>query len=486
MVMGLDGTTLGRATEELVPLYPQPGWVEHDPEEMWTSVLAAIREALQRANVRPTEIAAVGVTNQRETVVAYERHTGRPIYKAIVWQDRRTADHCGALKRAGHEPTVEKATGLIIDPYFSATKMAWMLDHCELRGRAEAGHLVLGTVETLLVHRLAGGTKGNAPHVTDVTNASRTLLMDLDRLCWHRGMCELFQVPASCLARIVPTAGPVAATRGLSVLPDGVPIAALVGDQQAALFGQGCFDPGDVKCTYGTGAFVLVNTGPSPVRSRSRLLSTVAWQVGSEVTYALEGSCFVAGAAVQWLRDGLGIVRSASEVEALARTVDSTDGVVFVPALVGLGAPHWDPEARGLITGITRGTRAAHLARATLEAIAQEVDDLVVSMSEDFGRPINRMRVDGGAAANDLLMELQSNCSALTVERPVELESTARGAAMLAGVGAGLIPNGREAARRIRMDRIFCPSVSDAERRADKARWQAAVRRASSTKEATA
>jgi glycerol kinase len=486
LVMGLDGTTLGRATEELPQLYPEPGWVEHDPDQIWATVLSATREALKCANVRPTEIAAIGVSNQRETVIAYERETGRPVCQAIVWQDRRTADLCGELRRSGHEPLVQQVTGLIIDPYFSATKMAWLLDHCGLRGRAEAGELVLGTVDTLLVNRLAGGTAAGAPHVTDATNASRTLLMDLETLRWHRGMCELFRVPPGCLPTIVPTAGPVAATHGFSDLPDGIPIAAVVGDQQAALFGQGCFEPGDVKCTYGTGAFVLVNTGGRPARSRARLLSTVGWQLGSEVTYALEGSCFVAGAAVQWLRDGLGILATASEVEALARSVDSTQGVVFVPALAGLGAPHWDPGARGLIWGLTRGTKAAHLCLATLEAIAQEVDDLIASMTFDFGRPINRMRVDGGAAANDLLMELQSNCSALTVERPIELESTARGAAMLAGVGAGLFPNGREAARMIRIDRVFCPQVSDADRRARKARWQEAVRRARSLQEVTA
>jgi glycerol kinase len=478
LVMGIDGMTLGRATEELPQIYPEPGWVEHDPDQIWATVVRATREALKSANVRPTEIAAIGVSNQRETVVAYERETGRPVHHAIVWQDRRTADLCAELKRSGHEPAVQKVTGLVIDPYFSATKMTWLLDHCGLRGRSEAGELVLGTVDTLLVNRLAGGTAAGAPHVTDVTNASRTLLMDLGTRRWHPGMCELFRVPPRCLPTIVPTAGPVAETHGFADLPDGVPIAALVGDQQAALFGQGCFEPGDVKCTYGTGAFVLVNTGDRPVLSRSRLLSTVAWQLGSEVTYALEGSCFVAGAAVQWLRDGLGILQTAAEVEALARSVDSTGGVVFVPALAGLGAPHWDPGARGLISGLTRGTTAAHLARATLEAIAHEVDDLIASMSSDFGRPINRMRVDGGAAANDLLMELQSDCSALTVERPTELESTARGAAMLAGVGAGLFPNGREAAHMIRIDRVFCPRISDADRRANKARWHEAVRRA--------
>ncbi len=483
LVMGLDGATLGRATEELPQNYPEPGWVEHDPEQIWTTVLAVTHEALKRANVRPTEVNAIGITNQRETVVGYERDTGRPIHQAIVWQDRRTSDRCVELKRAGLEPEVERVTGLVIDPYFSATKMAWLLENRGLRGRAEAGELVLGTVDTLLANRLAGGTTAGAPHVTDVTNASRTCLMDLEHLRWDPGMCRMFGVPLGCLPRIVPTAGPVAATRGFPGVADGVPISALVGDQQAALFGQGCFDPGDAKCTYGTGAFVLVNTGQSPVRSRARLLSTVAWQIGSEVTYALEGSCFVAGAAVQWLRDGLGIIRAPREVEILARSVKSAEGVVFVPALAGLGAPHWDPGARGLILGLTRGTNAAHLARATLDAIAQEVDDLVGSMGDDFGRPINRMRVDGGAAANDLLMELQSNCSALIVERPIELESTARGAAMLAGIGAGLFPNSREAARMIRIDRVFRPEISDAERRANKARWRQAVRRARSMEE---
>jgi glycerol kinase len=356
--------------------------------------------------------------------------------------------------------------------------MAWLLDHHGRRRDAEAGKVALGTVDSLLANRLAGGTAAGAPHITDVTNASRTLLMDLEGLSWHPGLCDLFGVPPASLPTIVPTAGPLAVTRGLRDLPDGIPIAALAGDQQAGLFGQGCLEPGDIKCTYGTGAFVLVHTGSKPVFSRSRLVSTVAWQIQNEVAYALEGSCFVAGAAVQWLRDGLGIIRTAADVEALARSVTSTEGVVFVPALAGLGAPYWDPEARGLLMGLTRGTQAAHLARATLEAIAQEVDDLILSVRKDFDRPINRMRVDGGAAANDLLLELQSNCSSLIVERPAELESTARGAAMLAGVGAGLFSGGSDAARKIKMGRVFFPTITEQERRVHKARWHEAVRRA--------
>ncbi|MCA9600358.1 MAG: glycerol kinase GlpK [Myxococcales bacterium] len=477
LVMGTDGATLGRANHEFKQHFPKPGWVEHEPEEIWTSVTLAIRDALAQAGVSGKDIAAIGITNQRETVVLWDKKTGVPVHRAIVWQDRRTAARCAELKKAGHEAAVRTATGLVIDPYFSGTKLAWLLDEVSgVRARAEKGELAFGTIDALLVYKLTGGQR----HVTDVTNASRTLLMDLRSRKWHDGMCELLRVPKSVLPEIAPSAGKLGETRGVPGLPDGIPIAGMAGDQHAALFGQACFRAGEAKCTYGTGAFVLVNTGSEPVESRFGLLSTLGWQIGDDVVYALEGSCFIAGAAVQWLRDGLGLITSAAEIEALARSVTSSEGVTFVPALAGLGAPYWDPEARGLITGITRGTTKAHLARATLEAIALQVNDLVTAMSDDLGKPVTRMRVDGGAAANDLLMQFQSDVSAVTVERPSELESTARGAAMLAGIGAGLFQSGAEAGRMIQIDKTFEVGMEASERDNRLTMWRDAVRRARS------
>ncbi len=479
--MALDGTTLGRKNCEFPQHFPQPGWVEHEPEEIWQSVLGAVSGALQAANVRQSDIAAIGITNQRETTLLWDRNSGKAVGRAIVWQDRRTAALCAELKAKGHEARVRELTGLVLDPYFSGTKLSWMLDHTPgARAAADAGELAFGTVDSYLVWRLAGGPGESAPHVTDVTNASRTLLMDLAKLTWHEEMCALLRVPMRVLPEIVPSAARVAVTRGVPGLPDNIPITGIAGDQHAALFGQACFTVGDAKCTYGTGAFLLVNTGHAPTPSRFGLLSTVAWQIGSEVVYALEGSCFIAGAAVQWLRDGLGIIASAAEIETLARSVPSSEGVAFVPALSGLGAPYWDPDARGLITGITRGTTRAHLARATLEAIAFQVNDVTVAMSEDLGRPITLMRVDGGAAANDLLLQTQSDIGSVTVERPTELESTARGAAMLAGLGAGLFSSPEDAARMICKGRAFTPQLDVATRTAELGRWSDAVCRARS------
>jgi glycerol kinase len=481
LVMSPDGTTLGRANREFPQHFPEPGWVEHDAEEIWASVVDSIGEALRAAGAQGTDIAAVGITNQRETSLLWDRTTDRLLHRAIVWQDRRTADACAKLRSEGHEPRIREATGLVLDPYFSGTKVAWLLDHVPgARDRAERGELAFGTIDSFLVWRLAGGAAAGAPHVTDVTNASRTLLMNLTSLAWDPGLCELLRVPRSVLPRIVESAGRIAETRGLGVLPGGVPITGIAGDQQAALFGQACFSPGDVKCTYGTGAFIVMNTGSEVVRSRHGLLTTVGWKVGGETAYALEGSAFIAGAAVQWLRDGLGLIRSAGEIEELARQVPSSDGVVFVPALSGLGAPHWDPDARGIIVGLTRGTTRAHIARATLEAIAHQVDDLVRAMREDLGKPIARMRVDGGATANDLLMQYQSDVSNLTVERPTELESTARGAAMLAGIGVGLFQSGPEAAQMAKIQRKFEPEMADTARAVRLASWSEAVARAKS------
>ncbi len=477
LVLDLEGRTLGRATHEFAQHFPAPGWVEHEPDDIWRSVEASVRDALKAAGIAPASLGAVGITNQRETTLVWERATGKPVHRAIVWQDRRTSDTCAALRAAGHEPRVREATGLVLDPYFSGTKVAWILDQVPgARARAERGELCFGTVDSYLVWRLSGGRV----HATDVTNASRTLLMDLRALAWSDEMCALLRVPRVMLPTIVPSAAEIATTSGDGPLPAGVRITGIAGDQQAALFGQACFAEGDVKCTYGTGAFLLMNTGSRPVPSRFGLLTTVGWQIGRDVVYALEGSAFVAGAAVQWLRDGLGLVKKASEIEALASQVASSDGVKFVPALAGLGAPYWDAGARGIITGLTRGTTSAHLARAALEGIALEVDDLVRAMADDLGRPVARMRVDGGASANDLLMQLQADLSDVTVERPEELESTARGAAMLAGVGAGLVDLAR-AGGMARAGRTFRPSMAADARARERAAWADAVRRARSS-----
>jgi glycerol kinase len=483
LVMDTSGATKGRATREFHQHFPKPGLVEHDADEIWQSVLDAVKGALDAAGVGGDRIAAIGITNQRETTLVWERATGKPIHKAIVWQDRRTAPRCAELKAAGHEPAVKATTGLVIDPYFSGTKVAWLLDHVEgARARAENGELAFGTIDSFLVWRLSGAAK---VHATDVTNASRTLLMSLAKLDWDDAMLKLFGVPRAVLPKIVGSAERVAATEGFPHLPDGVPIAGIAGDQQAALFGQACFGVGDAKCTYGTGAFVLVNIGQKPLASRFGLLTTVAWKAGGQVAFALEGSAFIAGAAVQWLRDGLGIVKSASEIEALARSVPTSGGVSFVPALAGLGAPYWDPDARGIICGLTRGSTAAHLARATLEGIALEVGDLLTAMADDLGKPLSKMRVDGGAAANDLLIQFQADVSETIIERPAELESTARGAAMLAGVGVGLFASVAEAAGMSKVDRSFAVEMPASEREALKLQWADAIERARSAGRST-
>ena len=487
LVVSPDGATLGRHTVEFPQHFPKPAWVEHEAAEIWSSVEQAVTGALRAAGVKSSDLAAIGITNQRETTLVWDKKTGEPIHRAIVWQDRRTADVCDALKREGKEGRVREKTGLVIDAYFSGTKIAWILDAVGgARARAEAGDLAFGTIDSFLIHRLTAG----AVHVTDVTNASRTLLMNLARGEWDPELCATFRVPRAVLPKIVPSAEVIAKTRGAGFLPDGIPIAGVAGDQQAALFGQACFAEGDAKCTYGTGAFVLMNIGERPTLSRRGLVTTVAWKIKSQpMTYALEGSAFIAGAAVQWLRDGLGIIRTAAEVEPLARKVASSDGVAFVPALAGLGAPHWDSGARGLLTGITRGTTAAHIARATLEGIAFQVWDLLAAMQSDAETPANdgsekralrTLRVDGGAAANDLLMQFQADIAKVTVERPTELESTGRGAAMLAGVGIGLY-DASTASKMLNVASRLAPQMSDDDRSGHLARWADAVGRAKST-----
>jgi glycerol kinase len=473
-----SGKTIGRATTEFPQHFPQPGWVSHDTGEIWTSVEASVTAALKAAGARGEDVAAIGITNQRETTVVWDRATRRPIDLAIVWQCRRTAAVCDALKRdATTVARVREKTGLVIDAYFSATKIAWLLDHVSgARERAERGELAFGTIDSFVVSQLTAG----AVHATDVTNASRTLLMNLARAEWDPELLRIFHVPERVLPKIVGSAEEIGRTRNVGFLPDGLPIAGIAGDQQAALFGQACFREGDAKCTYGTGAFALMNIGDRPLLSDHGLVTTAAWRVQGKTTYALEGSAFIAGAAVQWLRDGLGIIKSAKDVEALARTVPSSDGVVFVPALAGLGAPHWDQDARGSITGITRGTTAAHLARATLEGIAFEVRDLLDAMAKDAKRPLSRLRVDGGAAENALLMQFQADVAAVVVERALDVESTGRGAAMLAGLGAGLYRSLDDVARLSGTGTRFEPQMQAGDRTAHLARWSAALARTAS------
>ncbi len=482
---GTTGTTVlvldealavrGRAYREFPQIFPQPGWVEHDPEAIWRSVTESLGEALAAAKVGPRELAAIGITNQRETTVLWDRATLRPLANAVVWQDRRTADVCARLRADGHLERVRARTGLVLDPYFSGTKLGWLLDHVDgLRDKAGRGEARFGTIDSFLVARLTGG----AAHVTDVSNASRTLLFDLGRLAWDDELCALFGVPRECLPSVRSSAEVYGVTRGVPGVPDGVPIAGMAGDQQAALFGQACFEPGEAKCTYGTGAFLLMNTGATPVPSRRGLLTTVGWKIGDEVAYALEGSAFIAGAMVQWLRDGLGVIRSASEIEALAASVPDSGGVVAVPALAGLGAPHWRPEARGVIVGITRGTTKAHLARAVLEGIALQNHDLLRAMQDDAGRKLPSLKVDGGAAANDLLMQFQADVLGVEIVRPALVETTALGAALLAGIGAGLFRGTEDARRAWREERRFRPSMDAAAVAEHLQRWTSAVAKA--------
>ncbi len=473
LTVAVDGTVAARGYEEFPQHFPAPGWVEHEPEAIWQAVRSAARQALDRTAERPT---CVGVTNQRETAVLWDRESLAAPRRAIVWQDRRTAALCARLRADGVEPAVSEVTGLRLDPYFTATKLAWLAEHdAAAWSGVTAGTTAVGTVDSYLVARLTAG----ACHVTDPSNASRTLLYDIEAGRWSEQMCELFGVPSAALPQVVPSSGVVGRTDPAAFLGLDLPVAGLAGDQQAALFGQNCFADGDAKCTYGTGSFVLVNTGEVPVRSAHGLLTTVAWDLGAGPTFALEGSIFVTGAAVQWLRDGLGIIDRAPEVEALAGTVADCGGVVFVPALTGLGAPDWDPQARGTIVGITRGTTRAHLARATLEAIAFEVRDVVDVMTGDAGLALAELAVDGGASTNDLLCQLQSDQLGVPVRRPAVTETTALGAAFLAGLASGVWESPAELAALATPDRRFTPAP-EARDDGRHARWRMAVDRSRS------
>jgi glycerol kinase len=473
VVVTAEGGIAARGYEEFGQHFPSPGWVEHSPEEIWQATLEACRAAL--AAYDGPELRAVGITNQRETVVLWDRETLGSPRRAIVWQDRRTADLCTRLREEGHEARVAELTGLRLDPYFSGTKLRWVAEHePHTWALVESGRYAVGTVDSYLVARMTRGTW----HVTDVSNACRTLLLDLERGEWSEELCSLFGVPPAALPDIVPNWGEIATTDPRSFLDLELPISGMAGDQQAALFGQTCFEVGDTKCTYGTGSFILTNTGSDPVRSEG-LLTTAAWKSPSgELTYALEGSIFVTGAAVQWLRDGLQIVGSAAETEPIARTVASSEGVVFVPALTGLGAPHWDPSARGLLVGVTRGTTRAHIVRATLEAIAFEVRDVIETLPPSS--PLTSLTVDGGASANDLLCQLQADQLGVPVERPRIVETTALGAAFLAGLGAGVWGSAAELKETWDLDRRFDPRGERSDADAAHARWRDAVERAKS------
>lgn len=448
-----DGKVANVAQQEFPQYFPQSGWVEHDPMEIWSSQLSVITALIAKADIRLSQINAIGITNQRETTLIWNRETGKPIYPAIVWQDRRTAAYCNELIKNNHQETVREKTGLLIDSYFSATKAKWILDNVEgARDLTNAGKLAFGTIDTWLIWNLTSGKE----HITDVTNASRTMLYNIHTGSWDDELLELFDIPASLLPE-VKSSSEIYGYTCSEVLNASIPIAGIAGDQQSALFGQLCTTPGMVKNTYGTGCFMLMNTGNKPVTSSHQLLTTIAWKIGDEITYALEGSVFIGGAVVQWLRDGLGLIKKSEDVEALAQSTTSTEGVYVVPAFAGLGAPHWDSYARGSIFGITRGTTNAHIARACLESIAFQTFDVLEAMQKDAGTEISELRVDGGATNNDLLLSFQAEVLNATVIRPVNTETTAMGAAYLAGLATGFWNNREELEGKWAIDKKFAP-----------------------------
>ena len=479
-VMNTRGVLLGSVNHEFPQIFPKPGWVEHEPEAIWKSVLKGIRAVFRKGLCKPADIACIGITNQRETALLWERRTGKPVGRAIVWQCRRTASFCESLRKKGLEPMVRDRTGLVLDPYFSASKFRWLLNGIDgARGRARRGEIAAGTIDAYLLARLTGG----AVHATDVSNASRTSLMNLRTLDWDPELLKLFNVPRGVLPDIVPSSGDLGATAGVPGLPDGIPITGVAGDQQSALFGQAGFDRGAAKCTFGTGSFILMNTGHDWLHSDAGLLSTIAWQLPGQQTpvYALEGGAFICGAAVQWLRDELGVIKRAPDIERLAATVPDAGGVEFVPALTGLGAPHWDPDARGLISGLTRGASAAHLARATLEAMALQNVDILRAMERDLGRRLGELKVDGGAAANNLLLQLQADYLGRSIVRPKVIETTVAGACFLAGLGVGIWRDTDALAKVWRADQTFPSRMGTSPRRKRLASWQQAINRAKAT-----
>ncbi|MBM3822335.1 MAG: glycerol kinase GlpK [Verrucomicrobia bacterium] len=468
-----SGGMIAVAQREFGQFFPQPGWVEHDAMEIWSSQAAVAREALEKAGSTATDVAAIGITNQRETTVVWDRDSGRPIAPAIVWQDRRTAEHCDRLRKKGWAAVIRRKTGLVVDAYFSATKVQWLLKHIPgAAAKARQGRLAFGTIDAWLIWNLTGGRC----HVTDASNASRTMLFNLKTGDWDDDLLRLFGVPRSMLPEVRDSSEVVGST---SVLGGETPIAGMAGDQQAALFGQGCWKPGMVKNTYGTGCFMLMQTGEKPMTSKNQLLTTVAWRLGGRLEYALEGSIFIAGAVVQWLRDGLGLIRSSAEIEALAAQVADNGGVYFVPAFAGLGAPHWDQYARGVIAGLTRGVTRAHVARAALEGIAYQVADVLAAMEKDAGLRLRELRVDGGACVNNLLMQFQSDLLGTRVVRPRVAETTALGAAYLAGLAVGFFKDRGALSRQWQAETVFKPRMTAAKRGQLRAEWKRALDRAS-------
>jgi glycerol kinase len=473
VVYDQQANPVAMAQQAFTQHFPYPGWVEHDPEEIWASQSRVFQQVMQDAQLQPEDIAAIGITNQRETTVIWERSTGKPIYNAIVWQDRRTAEDCIRLQQAGAEAMIRAKTGLLLDAYFSATKICWLLDHVEgAREQAERGELAFGTIDSWLVWKLTNGEL----HITDVTNGSRTLLFNIDSMQWDDELLALFNIPASLL----PTVKSSSEVYGHTCNPEigaGIPIAAIAGDQHAGLFGQLCLNAGMAKCTYGTGSFLMMNTGPQRVASNNGLLTTVAWQIGNQIHYALEGGVFVGGAVIQWLRDGLQLFEQASDSERLAGSVADNGGIYFVPALTGLGAPHWDSQARGAIFGITRGTTSAHFTRAALESICFQVDDVLQMFSAESGRPITQLRIDGGAAINNMLAQFQADISSVEVVRPTNLETTALGAAYLAGIAIGFWTID-ELNAKWRIDQSFHGTMPSQDVKLLKQHWLKAVERA--------
>jgi len=467
-----NGRMVGQKNIDHKQFFPNPGWVEHDPVEIYRNAKQAIRKVIEKSGISKEEIAALAITNQRETTVVWDRKTGKPVFKAIVWQDRRTADFCLNLKEAGCEHIITEKTGLLIDAYFSATKIKWILDHVEgLKERAEKGELAFGTTDTWVIWNL---TNGNL-HITDVSNASRTMLFNIHTLKWDEELLQIFGIPVSLLPRVVPSShvnGEVSDVEQLL----GVPIAGIAGDQQAALFGQMCISEGMAKCTYGTGCFLVMNTGSKAIISKNKLLTTIGWQIGDQVTYALEGSVFMGGAIIQWLRDELEFFTDAAGSETLAGKVEDSGGVVFVPSLTGLGAPHWDPYARGSVFGITRGTSKAHLTRAALESICFQVNDVIETMKKDSGESISELRVDGGAAANNLMVQFQADISGIDLDRSTNVETTALGVAYLAGIAVGLWKI-EELQEKWQVEKIFRPEIRKEDTEMLKARWYKAVER---------
>jgi glycerol kinase len=474
MIFDQNGCIVSMAQKEFPQIFPKPGWVEHDPEDIWNSQIDVAKEAMLKADLTAGDIAALGIANQRETTIVWDRNTGKPVYNAIVWQCRRTAEFCDELKERGWEKPIREKTGLVIDAYFSGTKIKWILDNVPgVRERAEKGEVLFGNVDTFLIWRLTGGKV----HVTDYTNASRTMIFNIHTLDWDDDILQELEIPRAMLPKVRPSSHLFGYTDA-KLFGGQIPIAGDAGDQQAALFGQACFEPGSAKNTYGTGSFLLINTGNKPVESKHGLITTVAFGLEDRVYYALEGSIFITGAAVQWLRDGLGIIKVADEVETLARQVEDTAGVYFVPAFVGLGAPYWDMYARGMIIGITRGITACHLARATLEAMAYQTRDVLEAMKSDCGFDLKLLRADGGASVDNLLLQIQADVLGLTVQRPVVRETTALGTAYLAGLATGFWHNLEEIANIWQLDKTFEPQITAIKREEMYAGWKRAVERA--------